>query len=113
MGWAQQRPAITGIAFVRVYASDMAASDAFYAKTIGLKGTKSGDIVRYDVSDSQWVEVKPLPSPAPASRLLRRAACPARSQSYVAPLEKSSHTVREDVRINLRKEMPSFEFNKR
>jgi catechol 2,3-dioxygenase-like lactoylglutathione lyase family enzyme len=67
--WAQQRPAITGIAFVRVYASDMAASDTFYAKTIGLKGTKSGDIVRYDVSDSQWVEVKPLPSPAPASRL--------------------------------------------
>src|SRR5271170_5474490 len=66
---AQQRPAITGIAFLRMYASDPAASDVFYSKTLGFHRTDSTGIARYAVSDSQWLEVKPLPSPAPASRL--------------------------------------------
>jgi catechol 2,3-dioxygenase-like lactoylglutathione lyase family enzyme len=68
-GQAPQRPAITGIAFVRVYASDAAASADFYGKTLGFHGTKSGDLAIYSVNDSQWLEVKPLPTPPTASRL--------------------------------------------
>jgi catechol 2,3-dioxygenase-like lactoylglutathione lyase family enzyme len=66
---AQQRPAITGIAFVRVYASDPAATAAFYGKTLGYAEVKDGAITRYPINDLQWVETTPLPSPAPAARL--------------------------------------------
>jgi len=65
---AQQRPAITGIAFVRFYASDAAASASFYAKTLGFSSSKDGDITRYPVNDLQWIETTPLPNPAPAAR---------------------------------------------
>lgn len=70
-GWSQQRPAITGIAFVRVYTSDAAASSKFYGQTLGFSSSKdkTEDITRYPVSDLQWIEVAPLPSPAPATRL--------------------------------------------
>jgi catechol 2,3-dioxygenase-like lactoylglutathione lyase family enzyme len=67
--WPQQRPAITGIAFVRVYASETAASAKFYGQTLGYASSKAGEITRYPVNDLQWIEVAPLPSPAPASRL--------------------------------------------
>lgn len=66
---AQQRPAITGIAFVRVYASDPAASASFYSKTLGFSSSRDGNITRYPVNESQWIEVVSLPSPAPAARL--------------------------------------------
>lgn len=66
---SQQRPAITGIAFLRVYASDPAASAAFYGNTLGFHGTSTSDLTVYAVSDSQWIEVKPLPTPPPASRM--------------------------------------------
>jgi catechol 2,3-dioxygenase-like lactoylglutathione lyase family enzyme len=70
---AQQRPAITGIAFARMYSSNPPASDDFY-KMLGLAPeplikTPQGDLQRFSVSDSQWVEVIPLPTPAPAARL--------------------------------------------
>lgn len=65
---AQQRPAITGIAFVRFYASDAAASEAFYSKTLGYSAERSGSLARYPVSALQWIETTPLPSPAPAAR---------------------------------------------
>jgi catechol 2,3-dioxygenase-like lactoylglutathione lyase family enzyme len=67
--WAQQRPAITGIAFVRVYSSDAAATANFYGKTLGYSSSKDGDTTRYPVNDLQWIETTPLPSPAPAARL--------------------------------------------
>jgi catechol 2,3-dioxygenase-like lactoylglutathione lyase family enzyme len=67
--WAQQRPAITGIAFIRVYSSDAAATANFYSKTLGYSSSKDGDITRYPVNESQWIETVPLPSPAPAARL--------------------------------------------
>ena len=68
--WSQQqRPAITGIAFVRVYASDPVASENFYGKTLGYRATKEGNLTRYPVNDAQWIEVVPLPSPAPPTRL--------------------------------------------
>jgi catechol 2,3-dioxygenase-like lactoylglutathione lyase family enzyme len=65
---AQQRPAITGIAFVRFYASDAAASQNFYGKTLGFSSSKDGAITRYPVNDLQWIETTPLVNPAPASR---------------------------------------------
>ena len=68
-GQAPQRPAITGVAFFRMYAADPAASAAFYSKTLGLPGKESDGVTRYAVNGSQWLEVKPLPSPAPVSRM--------------------------------------------
>jgi catechol 2,3-dioxygenase-like lactoylglutathione lyase family enzyme len=65
----QQRPAITGIAFVRMYAADAPASAAFYGKTLGFGHTDGKGVVRYSVNDLQWLEVEPLPSPAPPSHL--------------------------------------------
>lgn len=66
---AQQRPAITGIAFVRMYASDGAASSAFY-KSLGYReDPATAGTTQYAVGRTQWVEVVPLPSPAPDTRL--------------------------------------------
>ena len=65
---AQQRPAITGISFVRMYASDPAASGAFYGGDLGFERSVLGDTQRFTVNDLQSIEVVPLPSPAPASR---------------------------------------------
>jgi len=69
LGWSQKRPAITGIAFVRVYASDPAATAKFYSQTLGYSPDKAGEITRYAVNGLQWIEVQPLPSPAPKARL--------------------------------------------
>src|SRR5947209_7006894 len=63
------RPAITGIAFVRVYAADQDASAAFYDHDLGFTREKLKGYDRYAVSDSQWIEVAPLPSPTPGPRL--------------------------------------------
>ncbi|MEO8736990.1 MAG: VOC family protein [Edaphobacter sp.] len=67
--YAQQRPAITGIAFARMYTADPAASTAFYSGKLGFDQTTKAGIAHYAVNDSQWLEVAPLPSPAPTSRL--------------------------------------------
>ena len=73
---AQQRPAITGIAFARMYTSNPPAADNFY-KMLGFQpepeirgphGTEEF-LQRFDVSPSQWIEVVPLPTPAPRARL--------------------------------------------
>ncbi|HXC94131.1 MAG TPA: VOC family protein [Edaphobacter sp.] len=68
-GQTPQRPAITGVAFFRMYAADPATSASFYSKTLGLPGKESAGVTRYTVNSSQWLEVKPLPSPAPVSRM--------------------------------------------
>ncbi|MEG9436707.1 VOC family protein [Edaphobacter sp. HDX4] len=105
-GWSQQRPAITGIAFVRVYASDAASSAKFYGKTLGFSSSKDGTITRYPVNDSQWIEVAPLPSPAPPTRLeavgfMTRDAralasyLKAHSVEIVDPLHKGRFSVRD------------------
>jgi catechol 2,3-dioxygenase-like lactoylglutathione lyase family enzyme len=67
--YAQKRPAITGIAFVRMYTADAAASTAFYKDTLGFDQTMKDGIAHYAVNDSQWLEVAPLPTPAPQSRI--------------------------------------------
>lgn len=107
-GWSQQRPAITGIAFVRVYTSDAAASSKFYGQTLGFSSSKdkTEGITRYPVSDLQWIEVAPLPSPAPATRLeavgfMTRDAralqsyLKAHSVQIVDPLQKGRFSVRD------------------
>lgn len=66
---AQQRPAITGIAFVRMYAANPAASTAFYKDKLGFARTMQDGIAHYAVNDSQWLEVASLPTPAPQSRI--------------------------------------------
>jgi len=66
----QTRPAITGIVFVRMYAADAAASDAFYGKTLGYQKVVGADgVARYGVNGAQWLEVAPLPATPPAARL--------------------------------------------
>jgi catechol 2,3-dioxygenase-like lactoylglutathione lyase family enzyme len=66
---SQQRPAITGVAFFRMYTADPAASAAFYGKTLGFHSTESNGLTIYSVNDAQWLEVKALPTPSPASRM--------------------------------------------
>ena len=65
----QQRPAITGIAFVRVFTVHDAASADFYSKTLGFSADKTGDLTRYAVNDSQWIELTPLRSLRSGPRL--------------------------------------------
>lgn len=66
---AQQRPAITGIAFVRMYTADPAASKAFYNGKLGFDQSIKGSIAHYAVNDLQSLEVVPLPTPAPTGRV--------------------------------------------
>lgn len=65
----QQRPAITGVAFVRVYTADPAASQIFYGKTLGFDATAKDSLTHYQVNDAQWIEVAPMPTPAPVSKV--------------------------------------------
>ena len=94
---AQQRPAITGIAFARMYTSNPPAADNFY-KMLGMAPepempSAMGPLQRYEVSDSQWVEVVNLPTPAPPARL----AAVGFTTRNVAQLEKflKAHGVQE------------------
>lgn len=103
---AQQRPAITGIAFVRMYAADQAASTAFYKDKLGFDRTTKNGIVHYAVNDSQWLEVVPLSTPAPQSRIAAIAFTTrnaAQLQNYLKahavaidqPLKNGSFSVRD------------------
>lgn len=60
-----ERPAITGIAFVRMYASNMAASENFYGQTLGYDHVTRNGILTYPVNDAQSLELVPMPAPAP------------------------------------------------
>lgn len=70
-GWAQEvrRPAITGLAYVRFYESDMPAAKHFYGEWLGLHetdDTKGGS--SFAVGMRQRIEIAPLP-PGTESRL--------------------------------------------
>ncbi len=84
---AQQRPPITGISHMCVYAHDMSASDNFYAHDLG--ATKGSDPqnpagARYYFSPTQFVEVVPLP----ADHTLSRMACVAYNTTNAGELRK-------------------------
>ena len=70
----QQRPAITGISHMCVYAHDMAASENFYAHILGATrgiDPQNSTGARYYFSPTQFVEVLPLP----ADHTLSKMAC--------------------------------------
>ncbi len=73
-GVAQQpaagRPAITGIAYVRFFESDLPAAKVFYAQRLGLPETDlAGGLSVFTVNARQKIEVVPLPASAPPNRL--------------------------------------------
>jgi catechol 2,3-dioxygenase-like lactoylglutathione lyase family enzyme len=69
---AQERPKITGISHMAVYASDPAATEHFYADELG--ATKEADPENpqgtiYRISEQQFIEVLPLPAAHSISRM--------------------------------------------
>jgi catechol 2,3-dioxygenase-like lactoylglutathione lyase family enzyme len=69
---APVRPRITGISHLAIYTSDPAATDHFYAEIVGavkLPDPENPKGVRYAVSDTQFIEVLPLPAGAGINRL--------------------------------------------
>lgn len=67
-----KRPAITGISHMCVYASDMSASEHFYARVLGAtKGSdpQNANGLRFYFSTTQFVEVLPLPAEHTLSRM--------------------------------------------
>lgn len=69
---APVRPKITGISHLAVYSSDPAATEKYYAQTIGaekLPDPENPKGVKYAFSPTQFVEVLPLPADAGVNRL--------------------------------------------
>jgi catechol 2,3-dioxygenase-like lactoylglutathione lyase family enzyme len=68
---AQQpaRPAITGIAFMRVYTTDAAAAQRFYGQTLGFARQEIDGLWVYPVNKLQWLEVIPHPGPEANHRM--------------------------------------------
>jgi catechol 2,3-dioxygenase-like lactoylglutathione lyase family enzyme len=56
---AQQRPAITGIAFMRVYTDDVPAAEHFYGPTMGYDEKHNGSEMVFPINKHQWIEVVP------------------------------------------------------
>jgi catechol 2,3-dioxygenase-like lactoylglutathione lyase family enzyme len=66
------RPKITGISHLAVYTSNPAATDHYYREIIGaakLPDPETPTGVRYALSDTQFIEVLPLPAGAGINRL--------------------------------------------
>jgi catechol 2,3-dioxygenase-like lactoylglutathione lyase family enzyme len=63
------RPAITGIAFMRVYTSNPAAAQHFYGDTLGFERAEVDGKWLYPVSHAQWIEVLPSAPPRPNERM--------------------------------------------
>jgi hypothetical protein len=56
---AQTRPAITGIAFMRVYTDDVPAAEGFYGTTMGYEEKHFGETIVFPINKHQWIEVVP------------------------------------------------------
>nr|WP_246408936.1 VOC family protein [Parvularcula dongshanensis] len=72
-----ERPAITGVSHLAVYAADPDASERFYVETLGATrraDPTDPDGVRYYFSPKQFVEVLPLPAEAGEKNRLAHAA---------------------------------------
>lgn len=70
---AQQRPAITGVAFARFSSTSPAAAERFYGQTLGYtRHTVSGPLWVYPINSSQWIEIDPSAAP-PAPNLRMEA----------------------------------------
>jgi len=69
---APVRPKITGISHLAVYTSDAAATEHYYTAVIGavkMPDPENPKGVKYVLSDTQYVEVLPLPKSAGINRL--------------------------------------------
>jgi catechol 2,3-dioxygenase-like lactoylglutathione lyase family enzyme len=69
---ALERPKITGLSHLAVYTSNPEATDHFYREVIGavkLSDPENPQGVRYALSDTQFIEVLPLPAGAGINRL--------------------------------------------
>src|SRR5215469_13763112 len=68
---AQQptRPAITGIAFMRVYTTDPTAAQKFYGQTLGFTRHEADSLWIYPINKLQWIEVVPHAGPEPNHRM--------------------------------------------
>jgi len=67
-----KRPKITGLSHLAVYTSNPEAADNFYRKVLGavkLSDPENPQGVRYALSDTQFIEVLPLPAGAGINRL--------------------------------------------
>ena len=60
---AQQRPAITGIAFPRFYTSHPAEANHFYGDELGYQRIEANGLWNYPVNHSQWIEIIPHDGP--------------------------------------------------
>jgi catechol 2,3-dioxygenase-like lactoylglutathione lyase family enzyme len=74
---APERPPITGVSHIAVYAADTARSEQFYVHDLG--GVRAADPenargIRYYFSPTQFVEVLPLPPGAPSINRLDHVA---------------------------------------
>lgn len=93
---AAERPAITGISHIAVYATDPAAAEQFYMGKLGAEkraDPENPQGVRYRFSPQQFVEVLPLPAGQGISRLAHVAFSTgdaAKLRAYLA-----AHHVRE------------------
>jgi catechol 2,3-dioxygenase-like lactoylglutathione lyase family enzyme len=81
------RPAITGIAFMRVYTTNAPAASTFYAGTLGLEEKHVGNMLVFPVNRHQWVEVTSAPPPDPNIRM----AAIAFTTKDVAALQRYLH----------------------
>jgi catechol 2,3-dioxygenase-like lactoylglutathione lyase family enzyme len=69
---APERPKITGISHLAVYASDPAATENYYTRVVGavkVPDPENAKGMRYAVSATQFIEVLPLPADAGINRL--------------------------------------------
>ena len=69
---AQERPRITGVSHLAVYASDPAATDHYYREIIGAAKETDPENpagVKYAFSATQYIEVLPLPANAGVNRM--------------------------------------------
>ena len=66
--FSQQRPAITGIAFMRLYTTNYEAAEDFYSKTLAYRPAKGPEALLrgnavYPVNHLQWIELVPHAGP--------------------------------------------------
>jgi TolB protein len=74
---ATEKPAITGVSHLAVYAADMAKTARFYVHDLGAVAaadTESANGHRYYFAPTQWVEVLPLPTGPPSINRLDHVA---------------------------------------
>jgi len=92
------RPAITGIAFMRVYTSDPAAAQRFYGDTLGFVRQQDAGKWLYPVNRVQWIEVLPTAPPQPNQRMAAIAFTTADAAGLAKYLQAKNVALAEPLR---------------